>query len=203
VALKSSWGTLGCSHEEAAELASLLDGYQLMRAASASDRVSSLKNYHHTLGLCDHWAEKRFNGHKCVQFHAIEEVCEFLCMEGSPEQKPDSNEQLILTLYCTAWSGAHAAATFCLRDSIQQQIRQQDVLVLGDQTSFVKEITTIVCRAGSGIGMAVGLVSSSLGAVTSGQGNFKVLVWDPGGYAYHSLGTSCILSGGECQHIRQ
>jgi hypothetical protein len=104
-----------------------------------------------------------------------------------------------LTLYCTAWSGAHAAATFCLRDSIQQQ----DVLVLGDQASFIKEITAIVCRAGSGIGMAVGLVSSSLCAVTSGQGNFKVLVWDPGGYAYHSLGTSCISSGGECQHLRQ
>jgi hypothetical protein len=51
--------------------------------------------------------------------------------------------------------------------------------------------------------MAVGLVSSSLGAVTSGQGNFKVLVWDPGGYAYHSLETSCISSGGECQHLRQ
>jgi hypothetical protein len=110
---------------------------------------------------------------------------------------------LILTLYCTAWSGAHAAATFCLRDSIQQQIQQQDVLVLGDQASFVKEITAIVCRAGSGIGMAVGLVSSSLGAVTSGQGNFKVLVWDPGGYAYHRLGTSCISSSGECQHLRQ
>ncbi|XP_008652644.2 uncharacterized protein [Zea mays] len=63
--------------------------------------------------------------------------------------------------------------------------------------------TAIVCRAGSGIDMVVGLVSSSLGAVASGQGNFKVLVWDPGGYAYHSLGTSCISSGGECQHLRQ
>jgi len=63
--------------------------------------------------------------------------------------------------------------------------------------------TAIVCRAGSGIGMAVCLVSSSLGVVASGQGNFKVLVWDPGGYAYHSLGTSCISSGGECQHLRQ
>jgi hypothetical protein len=53
------------------------------------------------------------------------------------------------------------------------------------------------CRASSGIGAGVGLVTDGLGAISSG--NFAIRIWDPGGHVKNSLGTSCISSGGECQ----
>jgi hypothetical protein len=50
---------------------------------------------------------------------------------------------------------------------------------------------------GSGIG--AGLVTSSLGAASSGQGNFSFFLWDPSGHVKSSLGTTCISRSGECQ----
>jgi hypothetical protein len=52
---------------------------------------------------------------------------------------------------------------------------------------------------GSGFGAGAGLVTSSLGVVSNGQGNFSVFLWDPSGHAKSSLGTSCISRSGKCQ----
>jgi hypothetical protein len=59
-------------------------------------------------------------------------------------------------------------------------------------------IVTSLDLIGSGIAAGAGFVTSGLGPISSGQGNISVFLWDPGGHAKDSLGTSCISRSGEC-----
>jgi pentatricopeptide repeat protein len=52
---------------------------------------------------------------------------------------------------------------------------------------------------GSGIVVGAGMVTSHLSPINNGEGNVSGFLWDPGGHAKNSLGTSCISRSGECQ----
>jgi pentatricopeptide repeat protein len=60
------------------------------------------------------------------------------------------------------------------------------------------DIVTSLDLIGSGIAAGAGFVTSGPGPVSSGQDNISVFLWDPGGHAKDSLGTSCISRSGEC-----
>ncbi|XP_035822142.1 uncharacterized protein [Zea mays] len=96
---------------------------------------------------------------------SLEALFEHLLLQNNRQATPPAPQSAIDSMsigYNTTISvpQMHAVCLKLLEKNLQPGMRALDV--------------------GSGIGLAAGLVPSGLSAVSSGQGNFSVFVWDPG-----------------------